>query len=150
MTSIMLAGGMIFMLSYASLTVMTAVCKYCALGKNQSGAQWGALLVIVLGLLINAEAAEQAGGDVFYGVLAGFGAAVRARAPRWCFLVFSSQAPETRFNYLRTHRTSVACTQVVYAVVYVLSEATLTGADPPVPPALDVKVIQTPLSIFHQ
>ena len=92
MTSIMLAGGMIFMLSYASLTVMTAVCKYCALGKNQSGAQWGALLVIVLGLLINAEAAEQAVGDVFYGALAGFGAAVRARAPRWCFLVFSSQA----------------------------------------------------------
>eukprot|EP01052_Picozoa_sp_SAG31_P033775 SAG31_NODE_3861_length_3812_cov_4.053865_4_plen_77_part_00 len=65
----------IFMLAFSAITALTALLKLVLLRINQSRKQWAALLVIVLGLLLNGKAAAVAGADVEWGTLFGLLAA---------------------------------------------------------------------------
>ena len=47
--SIIMAGGMLFMLAYSLLTVLTAAMKCCILRQNQTLRQWASLIVITAG-----------------------------------------------------------------------------------------------------
>eukprot|EP01050_Picozoa_sp_SAG11_P011473 SAG11_NODE_1216_length_5501_cov_2.800629_3_plen_86_part_00 len=69
--SLVLAGPQIFMLAFSSITALTALIKLALLRVNQTGRQWGAIAIIVLGLLLNGEAAEKAGGQVELGAICG-------------------------------------------------------------------------------